>query len=57
MVIIKALYLVRAFPVGRDFRGVIIKSTDSAIARLMAVTQATIRKNSHGFKEERRGRV
>lgn len=36
--------MVRAFPVGRDFRGVIIKSTDSAIARLMAVIQVTIRK-------------
>lgn len=43
MAIIKALHVVRAFPVGRDFRGVIIRSTDPAIARLMAVTQVTMR--------------
>lgn len=43
MAIIKALHIVRAFPVGRDFRGIIIKSTDPAISRLMAVTQVTMR--------------
>lgn len=43
MAIIKALHVVCAFPVGRDFRGVIIRSTDPAIARLMAVTQVTMK--------------
>lgn len=43
MGIIKALHIVRAFPVGRDFRGVIIRITNPSIARLMAVTQVTMR--------------
>lgn len=43
MAIIKALHIVRAFPVGRDFRGIIIKITNPTIARLMAVTQVTMR--------------
>ncbi|KAI5845193.1 hypothetical protein DFP73DRAFT_594326 [Morchella snyderi] len=43
MAIIKTLHAVSAFPIGRDFRGVVIKSTDPSIARLMAVTQVTMR--------------
>lgn len=43
MAIIKTLHIVRAFPVGRDFRGVIIRITNPSIARLMAVTQVTMR--------------
>lgn len=43
MAIIKALHIVRAFPVGRDFRGIIIRIANPAIARLMAVTQVTMR--------------
>lgn len=51
MAIIRALHLVRAFPVGRGFRGVIIRSTDPAIARLMAVTQVTMRNVFTNSKE------
>lgn len=43
MAIIKTLHAVSAFPIGRDFRGVVIKSTDPSIARLMAVTQVTMK--------------
>lgn len=43
MAIIKTLHVVCAFPVGRDFREVVIRSTNPAIVRLMAVTQVTIR--------------
>lgn len=43
MAIIKTLHVVRAFPVGRDFREVVIRSTNPAIVRLMAVTQVTMR--------------
>lgn len=56
MAIIKALHIVRAFPVGRDFRGIIIRITNPTIARLMAVTQVTMRNVFTDSKKSNEGK-